>query len=248
MSNKNLVLIVGKSATGKTASLRNLKDPDGVLFLNCESGKELPFPAPFRIGVVSNPLEIFTLLTKAEQSDKIHTIVIDSLTYLMDMFETQVVLRAKNKMEAWSEYAQFFKRLMQEYVAVSKKNIIFTAHTSDVLNEGEMVMETLVKVKGSLMNQGIESYFNNVISCKVVPTGSLADYENDMLNITEEEDEIEVKYVFQTRKTKATVNDRIRGPLNMWKRSETYIDNDLQMVIDRLHDYYAPARASQEAA
>lgn len=244
MTNRNLVLIVGKSATGKTASLRNLKNPDGVLYLNCESGKELPFAGPFRQGIVSNPLEIFNLLTKAEKSDKIHTIVIDSLTYLMDMFETQVVLRSKNKMEGWSEYAQFFKRLMQEYVAVSEKNIIFTAHTSDVLNEGEMIMETLVKVKGSLMNQGIESYFNNVIACKVVATDSLTEYDNDLLTITEDEEDIGIKYVFQTRKTKQTVNDRIRGPLGMWKKSETYIDNDLELVINRLHEYYAPTPKS----
>lgn len=238
MSNKNLVLIVGKSATGKTASLRNLRDPDGVFFINCEAGKELPFAKPFRKKTLANPLSIFTLLEKAEKSDKIHTIVIDSLTYLMDMFETQVVLRSDNTMKAWSEYAQFFKRLMQEYVSVSKKNIIFTAHTSDVLNEGEMVMETLVKVKGALMNQGIESYFNNVISCKTVPLDKLDPYESDLLTIDEDEEELQFKYVFQTRKTRDSVNERIRGPLGLWSRKESFIDNDLQLVIDRLHEYY----------
>lgn len=35
--NDNLVLIGGESAAGKTASLRNLKDPEGVMYLNCES-------------------------------------------------------------------------------------------------------------------------------------------------------------------------------------------------------------------
>jgi hypothetical protein len=36
--NDNLALIVGKSAGGKSASLRNLKNPEGVMYLNCESG------------------------------------------------------------------------------------------------------------------------------------------------------------------------------------------------------------------
>jgi hypothetical protein len=45
---------------------------------------------------------------------------------------------------------------MGQYVATSKKNILFTAHTMDILNESEMVNETLVKVKGSLMNTGVK--------------------------------------------------------------------------------------------
>jgi hypothetical protein len=58
------------------------------------------------------------------------------------------------------------------------------------------------------------------------------------LNITED-DKIEgFKYVFQTRLTADTVNERIRQPFNMWSRSETYIDNDLNYVIERLEEYY----------
>jgi hypothetical protein len=237
-TNRNLVLIMGKSASGKTASLMDIENPEGVLYINCESGKELPFNAPFRILNLSNPLTLYENFLKAEAADGIHTIVVDSLTYLMDMYETQVVLTAKNKMEAWSEYAQFFKRLMQQYVAPSKKNVIFLAHASDVFNESEMVMETLVKVKGSLMNQGIESYFNNVISTKVVPLSELSEYSNDLLHITEDDEDLGIKYVYQTRKTPNTVNERIRGPLRFWKKNETYIDNNLQQVLDRLRDYY----------
>lgn len=36
--NDNLVLIVGASAGGKSASLRNLQDQPGVMYLNCEAG------------------------------------------------------------------------------------------------------------------------------------------------------------------------------------------------------------------
>ena len=44
---------------------------------------------------------------------------------------------------------------MQQYVASSTKKVIFIAHTSDTMNESEMVMETKVPVKGSLKNNGI---------------------------------------------------------------------------------------------
>jgi len=239
MTNRNLVLLAGKSASGKTASLKDLKDPAGVIYLNCEAGKELPFASKFRQLVVTHPTQVFETFEQAEEHADAHTIVIDSLTYLMDMFESKCVLTASNTMKAWSDYAQFFKKLMQHYVAGSTKNVVLIAHTMDLLNETEMVMETLVKVKGSLMNQGIESYFNNVISCKKVPLAKLDGYGGPLLNISDEEASLGFKYVYQTRLTKETVNDRIRGPLGLWDIKETYIDNDLQQVLDKLHTYYS---------
>lgn len=238
MSNKNLVLICGKSAAGKTASLRNIKDQPGVIYLNCEAGKEIPFASKFKKATITHPLQVFEVFEKAEEQDDVHTIVIDSLTYLMDMFESMCVLTATNTMKAWGEYQQYFKKLMQQYVAKSTKNVIFTAHTMDILNESEMIMETMVKVKGALMNNGVESYFNNVITAKKVPIVKLEGQESDLLTITPEEEALEFKYVFQTKLTKETVNERIRGPMGMWENWETFIDNDLQLVIDRLHEYY----------
>ena len=138
----------------------------------------------------------------------------------------------------WGDYAQFYKRLMNEYVAKSTKNVIFTAHTSDIMNDSEMAIETKVKVKGSIMNQGVESYFSTVISTKKVGLKQLKNYENDMLVITPEEEALGFKYVFQTQITKETVQESMRGPMKMWKVSETFIDNNIQHVIDRLHDYY----------
>jgi len=38
MSNDNLVLVCGVSGSGKSASLRNLPNPEGVMYLNTESG------------------------------------------------------------------------------------------------------------------------------------------------------------------------------------------------------------------
>lgn len=239
MANRNLVLLTGKSASGKTASLRNLRDPKGVLYINCESGKELPFSAPFQSITITDPLKVFELISKCNDSDKYHTIIIDSLTYLMDMFESVYVLTATNTMKAWSDYSQFFKKLMQQYVATSKRNIIFTAHTMDIYNEGDLVTETMVKVKGALMNQGIESYFNNVISCKKLDIARLEGMDSPLFTITEDEAIEEFKYVYQTKLTKDTVNERIRGPIGMWSRTETFIDNDLQGVLDQLKAYYA---------
>ena len=205
--NTQLVLIGGKSSTGKSASLMGLDNPERVAYMNCENNKRLPFPAKFMQANVTDPLQVQQTLEALRNNPKFDVVVVDTLTYLMDMYETQYVLTSANTMKAWGDYAQFFKRLMQEGVAKSDKQIIFTAHTSDIYNEGDMVTETMIKVKGSLMNQGIESYFSTVISTKKMSLKALDKYKSDLLNITPQEEALGFKYVFQTMLTKETFNE-----------------------------------------
>tara|TARA_R110002167_G_scaffold101913_2_gene264950 strand:- start:1381 stop:2109 length:729 start_codon:yes stop_codon:yes gene_type:complete len=240
-TNDHLILVSGKSATGKSASLRDIKEQSGVMYLNCENGKKLPFKNTFKSLTVTDSNQIYGAFDEAENMSDVHTIVIDTLTYMMDLYESTRVLPAADTMKAWGSYAQYMKVLMSLKVANSTKNVIFLAHTSDVLNESEMINETIVKVKGSLMNNGIESYFTNVISTKKMPLTKLTDTlaTSPLFTVTEEDEINGFKYVFQTRLTKETVNERIRAPMGMWAINETYIDNNLQNVIDRLHDYYS---------
>jgi len=237
--NDNLVLIAGKSATGKSACLAGLQNPEGVMYLNCEAGKKLPFRAKFKQFTITDPLQVYEAFDAAENMPEIHTIVVDTLTYLLDMYESLYVYNAANGQKAWGDFAQYFRNLMQTYVAKSTKNVIFLAHTSDTLNEAEMVMETKVPVKGATKNNGIESYFSLVIATKKVPLKTLKDYQSDLLNITPEEQALGFKYVFQTKLTKETVGERLRGPLGMFDTQETFIDNNAQLVMNRLHEYYA---------
>lgn len=237
--NDHLVLIGGKSAAGKSAALMQLQHPEGVMYLNCENGKKLPFKSHFKEFTITDPLQVYEAFDAAETMPEVHTIVVDTVTYLMDMYENLYVLNSANSMKSWGEYGQYLKRLMQQYVAKSTKNVIFLAHTSDILNETDMIMETMVKVKGSIMNVGVESFFSTVISCKKMPLSKLKNYSSPLLNITPEEEMLGFKYVFQTRLTKETVNERMRSSLGMWTTNETYIDNNVQLVLDRLHQYYA---------
>lgn len=236
--NDHLVLLCGKSATGKSASLMGMENQEGVMYLNCESGKKLPFKSKFKQLTVTDPLQIYEAFDVAETMPEVHTIVIDSLTYLLDMYESLYVLNSANTMQAWGQFSQYFKVLMQQYVAKSTKNVIFIAHTMDNLNESEMVMETKVPVKGSLKNNGIESYFTIVIASKKVPLKALKEYGSALLNVTPEEEALGYKYVFQTKLTKETVNERLRGPLGLFDTKETFIDNNMQLVINRLREYY----------
>lgn len=193
---------------------------------------------PFRKMVVTDPYQVWDAFDKAEKSDKIHTIVIDTFTFLMDMFESVHVIPAADGRAAWGQYAQFVKTLMQDKIANSSKNVIILAHTMDILNEKEGVMDTLVKVKGSTMNQGVEAFFSVVVAAKKMPIKKLDKYKNDHLTITPEEEAVGIKYVFQTQLTKETVNERIRSPMGLWSQQETFIDNDAQFLLDQLNEYY----------
>lgn len=237
-SNKRLVMVVGESGSGKSASLRELEDQKGVLFFNCESGKEIPFKHDFNEIVVDDPYIIFDALDEVRDDDDIHTVVIDSLTMCMEMFESVHVITAADTRKAWGDYAQFFKTLMQQYVATMNKRFIFIAHTQSELNAETGVMEVRVPVKGALAKISIEAYFSIIVAAKKVRVKELEKYENDMLDITKREETVGYKHVFQTLPTKATVGEKMRGPFDLWEDEQTYINNNAQWLLEYIDSYY----------
>jgi hypothetical protein len=237
-TNDHLVLLCGFSATGKSRSLKYIKNPTGVLYLNCEAGKRLPFKSEFIEKTITDPLQISEAFDWAESKPNIHTIIIDSLTYLMDMYESVYVLTSANKMNAWGDFQQYFKNLMQQKVASSSKKTLFTAHVTDTYNEAEMQMDVRVPIKGALKSNGVESYFSVIIASKKIRIKDLEGYANPMLTVSDAEKMLGMKYVYQTRLTKETVGERLRGPDDLFSQQETYINNDIQLVFDRLEEYY----------
>jgi len=99
MQNK-VILLSGKSSTGKSASLQNLKNPEGVLYLNCEAGKSTPFNNKFQERVITDPLHVPGYIETWEKKEDIHTIVIDSLSFMMEQYESQYVIPSTNTMKA----------------------------------------------------------------------------------------------------------------------------------------------------
>lgn len=240
VANDQLVAIVGYSSTGKSASLRNIQNQDKWIYLNTESGKKLPFKNKFINVTITDPMEVFSYFQQAiDNPDQVEGIVIDSLTFLMDMYESQYVLTSANTMKAWGDYQQFFKRLMQEYVPKFGKSVVIIAHVKDETDENTLDTKTFIPIKGALKGTGIEAYFSTIVSTKRMVLKDLKDYHNPLLPITEEDEILGYKHVFQTRLTKKTTGERIRGPMGLFSRQETFIDNDVELLLTKLKNFYS---------
>lgn len=241
--NKQLVLISGESTTGKSASLIDLPNPEGVLYLNCEAGKHLPFRSRFNEITITDPFHVLDAFDMAKSESACTTVVIDTLTFLMDMFESIYVINSANTMQAWGQYQQFFKTLMQEKIASLGKPVIILAHTrSDFEDQGGGVgeMRTAVPIKGALKNNGVEAYFSTVVSTKKVSLKKLEPYkDNGLLHITEDDEDLGYKHVFQTRLTKETTGERIRSPMGLYSKKQTFIDASAGQLLRHLDDFYA---------
>lgn len=236
--NDQLILVCGYSGTGKSASLRNIKNQEKWYYLNTEAGKRLPFKSKFQELRISDPYQIFEAFDHGQTDPNCEGIIVDSLTFLMEMFESQYVLTASNTMRAWSDYNQFFKAILQDKVIKFGKPVIFIAHLQDDYDERLMETKTAVPIKGALRGKGVEAYFSTVVYAKTVPLTEIKEFKNDLLHITEDEEIEGIKYVFQTRKTKGTAGTRIRSPMGLFTKEETYMDNDCQVLLDHLTKYY----------
>ena len=73
MNNNHLVLVSGKSSSGKSASLLNMDKPEGVMYLNCENGKKLPFKSKFKEHTVTDPDQVYQAFAEAEKMKDIHS-------------------------------------------------------------------------------------------------------------------------------------------------------------------------------
>jgi hypothetical protein len=235
--NKNIVLIMGKPNTGKSASLMRLTNQQRMVYLNTDL-KELPFPSNFLANVeVTDAARILGYIEEIEKNTAVDGGVLDTITFLMSMYEHQYVANAVNGQAAWGQYANFYKSFIHAIKAGTKDYAVL-AHEESFLNEQSMQMESKVPVKGSVGRTGVEADFTTILATKQMPTAKLEGHENDLLHITDEEKEDGLKYVFCTRVTKESVGEKMRSAIGLWDRKELYIDNDLEQVFNRLKQYY----------
>lgn len=243
-TNKNVFLVMGTPASGKTFSLMFLKDQDRVVYLNTDL-KEVTFPHGFKLELqVPSPYDVLPYIDQIEENDDVDVVVLDTLTYLFMMFENQIIKTAEDTREAWGSYADFYQTLMNKIKAGTKSYIIL-AHEGEKYDKKNMVNDVSVPLKGATGRLGCEGDYTNILQARTITIGEAKENPNSLLTLSEEEINDGIKHVFVTRKTGDTVGHKIRSSWKLWNRDELYIDNNCQNVLDRLQEYYSPKQQTK---
>ncbi len=234
------LFIAGMSNTGKSTSLRNLKDRNHYAYMNADD-KALPIGGANAFLVnerITEPEDILAYYDQLEEADQCKGIILDTITYLMALYERKVVNTSSNTMEGWKNYGVFYKDL-NDRIKSSNKTHIIMGHTDTALNEQSGNMESRILVKGAVGKLGVEGDHTFIVTSKQMPVTKLQAFKTPLLTYSDHELASGMKYVFSTVLTKSNIGDRTRAPMGCWDISEQYIDNDVQLVLDRMDQFYS---------
>lgn len=133
-----LVLVISKSGTGKSSSLRNLKKGEASVVLS--SGKELPFRSDIATMVPKNYTDVLTAIEKANAP----IVVIDDANYLMSFEEMARVSEV-----GFGKFTQMAQNMFNVFKAIIDKNSDQTfyvmAHAADT-EDGTLRFKTTGKM------------------------------------------------------------------------------------------------------
>lgn len=204
------VLIIGKSGSGKSASLRTVAGDENFNVINV-LGK--PFPFKNSKAVKSGVTDQYEQVYKWLRQFPAKSIVIDDAGYLI----TNMFMRGHANAGAGNAVFAFYNRLgdqfwnLIEYVKnnMADDKIVYFFMHEDTDDFGNIKPKTI----GKLLDEKacIEGMFTIVIRC-VAKNG---------------------KHMFLTQSTE---NDVAKTPMEMFEDVE--IDNDIKLVDDTIRSYY----------
>lgn len=224
----NLILIMGKSGSGKSTSIKTL-NPQETVIINVLS-KRLPFKGSNKIYNkenknlfnISDYSKIKAYLTSISNNAKhVKTVIIDDCTYLM---RKELFAKATDKgYNKFSEIAKNFQDLVQTIESLRDElNVVLMMHVEEEVHENG-----LDSYKCATVGKMIEDKYKPE---ELVTTTLICDIKIDKDTIT---------HGFYTRA--AVYNNKLipaRSPEGMFDEDETFIPNDLQFVVDKVNEFY----------
>lgn len=202
------VLIIGKSGSGKSASMRNcVGDPDWniIKILN----KPLPFPGKI-LGWTTDDYEV---VCKCLAASKAHSIVIDDAGYLI----TNMFMKGHSNTGQGNAVFAFYNKVgdhfwnLIQYIqnALPEDRIVYLMMHEDKSDFGDVKPKTIGKILDEKVC--VEGMFTIVLRC--IEEGG--------------------KHLFVTQAADGAVS---KSPAGMFE--ELKIDNDLKAVDARIRDYW----------
>lgn len=223
----NAVMLLGKSGTGKSTSIKTL-NPDETIIINV-LGKRLPFKGSsslynkekknmFRLDDYG---QVIKLLEQVNNQEHIKNVVIDDSIYIM---RKEYFARAKEVgYGKYTELAQHF----QQIVSLCEKmrddiNVFLILHSEDITSDN-----TTTGYKVSTIGKLLDTQYNPI---EVVPMVLYSSVKYD--------DKGNATYGFYTHRTKeGSVEIPAKTPAEMFE--DDFIPNDLGLVVKAMNDYYA---------
>mgnify|MGYP003592346052 FL=1 len=223
----NAVILLGKSGTGKSSSIRGL-DPKETVILNV-LGKKLPFKGSnklynqenknlFRIDDYTQAINMLQGIDK--NASYVRNIIIDDAIYIM---RKEYFKRAKETgYSKYTELAMHFQQIISTIESMREDiNVFLILHSEDVQSD-----KTTVGYKVSTIGQLIDNQYNPV---EVVP---MVLYSSIKYN-----DKGEATYGFYTHRfMDGMVEIPAKSPADMF--DSDFIPNDLGIVVKAMKEYY----------
>ena len=223
----NVVMLLGKSGTGKSTSVKTL-DPKETVVINV-LGKRLPFKGSQGMYSSQNNnlfqrddyQQIITLLGQIDKSaPHVKNVIIDDMIYVM---RKEYFKRAKETgYGKYTELAQHFQQIVSTCEGLRPDlNIFFILHSEDIQSD-----KTTTGYKVSTIGNLVDNQYNPI---EVVPMVLYSSVQYD--------DKGQAKYGFYTHRFKeGTVEIPAKTPDGMFE--EDFIPNDLGYVVKAMNEYY----------
>lgn len=168
-----LVMVIGKSGSGKSTSLHRF-GMDEVGVFSC-AGKRLPFRKPLNVAYTSDYADIEGALV----ANRKRAYVIDDSTYTMQ-FEAFRYAKVKGY-DKFVEMAVSFEHLLETARMTSPDTIVYLMHHPQFADDGSSKPQTVGKMLDNQLN--VEGLFPIVIECTVKDGRHVFVTENDGQNI-----------------------------------------------------------------
>lgn len=223
----NNVIILGKSGSGKSSSIKTL-NPKETVVINVLR-KKLPFKGSQSLYNTDNKnlfnvddyTQVISLLQNIDKSaPHVKNVILDDVIYTM---RKEYFRRAKETgYGKYTELAQHFQQMIQTCEMMREDiNVFFILHSEDIQSD-KITTGYKVSTIGSL----IDNQYNPV---EVVPMVLYSAVKYD--------DKGNASYGFYTHRTmEGTIEIPAKSPAEMFE--EDFIPNDLGYVVKKMNEYY----------